>query len=335
MNKFVLYGYLFFVVIAGNNASIHEKVVICGVCKDVAGRLPFSIKIMEKIGALFSDYRIVVYENNSSDNTVDILKAWEGCNSRVLMICEQLEKANLEKFFRPECIARARNIVLDKVLSEEFQDFDYLVWMDMDFRVEPNYDAFTEVFQSDKAWDAVFANGVAPDGTYWDWYAFRDNNNPLGPELLGRVWWDLQKQFKTHIKDDWHLVYSAFAGCAIYKKSSIKNCRYSGLVTTHLAELYNRLILKHATHPLVQQYINGLASFKQVIDVEECLGAEIKDPAIGIASDIYPDEIIWRIDSVFTYKYPVACEHVNFHAAMALNGHDKLFINPRLLFYYN
>lgn len=53
MNKFVLYGYLFFVVIAGNNASIHEKVVICGVCKDVAGRLPFSIKIMEKIGALF------------------------------------------------------------------------------------------------------------------------------------------------------------------------------------------------------------------------------------------------------------------------------------------
>ena len=57
-------------------AQLPQKVIICGVCKDVAERVPYSIKIMEKIGALFADYCIIVYENNSSDATSTIIKEW-------------------------------------------------------------------------------------------------------------------------------------------------------------------------------------------------------------------------------------------------------------------
>ena len=59
-------------------AVISEKVLICGVCKNVSEtRLPFSIKIVEQIGALFEDYRVIIYENNSTDYTPTRLYKWE------------------------------------------------------------------------------------------------------------------------------------------------------------------------------------------------------------------------------------------------------------------
>ena len=187
--------FFLFIVAASSHAEIPEKVLILGVCKDVEGQLPRTIKIMEHIGSLFEDYRVIVYENNSSDKTPALLKRWAKRNSRVSYQSEKLSKKELQdivvnvdekgKFFRPELIARARNIVLDKALSEDYEGFDYLIWMDMDFIVPPKYEGIVEVFHDEREWDAVFAYGVDSKGYYWDWYAFRDGVYPLGPEILG------------------------------------------------------------------------------------------------------------------------------------------------------
>jgi hypothetical protein len=326
-------------------AQLPQKVIICGVCKDVADRVSYSIKIVEKIGALFSDYRIIVYENNSSDETPRILKEWELSNSKVRAITEQVDQKELEKifvnrlenndFYRAETIARARNIALDNALSETYQDFAYVIWMDMDFKLEPDYEGFREVFESGKEWDAVFAYGIDPPGTYWDWYAFRDQECPIGSELLGNDWWYLPKQKRLLNKnDDWYPVLSAFGGCGVYKKSSLKGCRYSGLVTRDLALLSHKIITENPSHPIIQKYLQGLTKLTHItLHTPSSMLTDIHDPKVGILTPGITEDIVWRMSS-FVYKYPSVCEHVTFHASMILNGYAKLFINPRLIFRY-
>src|SRR3990167_6353961 len=99
-----------FILFSALNATVSQKVIICGVCKDVANRVTHSIKIMEKIGELFDDYRVIVYENNSSDTTPAILEAWEKQNLKVRAIREKVSEDELAKtcinqlegdFFRP------------------------------------------------------------------------------------------------------------------------------------------------------------------------------------------------------------------------------------------
>lgn len=321
-------------------ATIPQKVVLCGVCKDVALRIPFSMKIMEKIGSFFSDYRIIVYENNSSDTTGYLIQEWAKNNNKVHAISERVTKEELEKtiinrlengdFFRPECIARARNIVLEKALSPEYEGYDYIIWMDMDFKTEPDYQAIDEIFASAREWDAVFAYGVDPRPIFWDWYALRDQECPLGSELLGNDWWYLPKELNLTVQDDWYPVYSAFGGCGIYKKIALKNCRYSALVTSDLAEHYKTIIANYPDHPIVQKY---LLSIKNLLITT--LNTASKKNLNSKAGIVIPhiSEIVWRLSS-FVYKYPSVCEHVTLHASMIRNGYDKLFINPRFIFRY-
>ncbi len=153
-----LYSCLFFVTLSFCE-KLPQKIMICGVCKNVAYRLPYSIKIMEKIGDLFSDYRVVVYQDNSSDQTSEILKNWSKKNTKVQAISEYIEDSVLKKlyvnwdsaakgYFKPECIARARNIVQNIAMSDQYQQFEYVIWMDMDFKYEPFYGGFKEIFET-------------------------------------------------------------------------------------------------------------------------------------------------------------------------------------------
>lgn len=339
----VLWGLL---VAFSVRATIPAKVIICGVCRDVAARVPFSMKTMEKIGALFADYRIIVYENNSSDRTPQLLAQWQKKNAKVRAISERIAPDLLnrliinrdehKKLFRPEAIARARNVVLEQALSDAYHGFDYLIWMDMDFKLEPNYAGFQEIFASEQTWDAVFAYGVDPRGEFWDWYALRHDPSPLGSEILGHDWWYLPKQLHLTLSDPWYPVSSAFGGCGVYRKEAVKDCRYSALVTNDLARVAAYFIYeKYNDHPHTRMYLENLATITQLITIHEPSSQlpDITDKEVGILTDNLPEGIVWRMSS-FTYKYPTVCEHVTLHASMIVRGYDKLFINPRLLFRY-
>lgn len=339
---YVFFGFI--LAFVSLHARIPHKVVICGVCKDVASRVPYSMKIMEKIGAMFDDYRIVVYENNSTDSTATILRAWANANFRVRAITEYVTPDELNKtcinrmqngeYFRPELIARARNIVLDIVMSPEYQDFEYLVWMDMDFILEPAYQGIQELFQANKQWDAVFAYGVAPDNNHWDWYALRDDVCPFGPELLGHYWFQ-PKKLQLSPSGEWYPVYSAFGGFGIYKKKSIQGCRYSALVTRDLACCASTIMNSHPFHAIIKKYRNDRKELRTIVSINAISPdlPDIVDQKTGVVVSNASQDIVWRMNS-FTYKYPAVCEHVTFHASMIMNGYDKLFINPRLKFYY-
>ena len=320
-------------------ALILEKVVLCGVCRDVAEDLPSAIQTVEEIGGLFVDYRVVIYENDSKDLTAQILTDWANRNDKVSVQCENGVSENEivnhyemdhefypGKPFRPEQIARARNIVLDIAMSEPYCDFPYLIWIDMDFSVPPELDGIIESFATNIEWDAVLAYGVSTRKSFWDWYAFRDATYPIGSELLGNTWWYMQKSFRLHRKSPWHPVYSAFGGLGIYKKSSIAGCRYSALPTRDLETVAQELVATSRQNIATTELVTIPAPLPNL--------PKILDPNIGII--LHPDllnPLVWRMSS-FVYQYPSVCEHVPFHASMIANGHGKIFINPRMIFYY-
>lgn len=333
------------VVLSTVGAKLPQKVIICGVCRDVERFVPRSIEYMKKIASHFEDPRFIIYENNSKDGTRKIVQSWSSSDSRVKFISEDVPAKTLDwvvknrvdgKHFVAEKIARARNIVLDVAMSEEYGDYEYIIWMDMDFFREPSYAGIVEAFETDQEWDAVFAYGIDPPGTFWDWYAYRDADNFLGSEHLGMYWWRKPKKLKLTTSDPWKPVLSGFGGCGIYRKSSIVGCRYSGLVTDDLARYTKMMIDRNPNHPEVQRYQKGIS---RMIDIETLKSPmdthlpNIRNPRKGFVLESDPLKVVWVMSS-FAYRYPSVCEHVAFHASMIVNGHDKLYINPRMVFRY-
>jgi hypothetical protein len=336
------------------NNKIQQKVLLCGVCYNVNNTLAKTINIFGKLGSFFEDYRVIVYQNNSTDGTNDRLNKWSQNNPKVSVISESISYKDLSKlvinrtslsidpeykkrgnnFFKPEIIAYARNEVLKRAFSSNYEEYQFLIWIDMDFVREPDYKAFEDVFASNKEWDAIFAYGVDPGKNYWDWYALRDNECPIGSELLGNDWWHLPKKLNLKATDDWYPVYSAFGGCGIYKKSSIRGCWYSGLANKPLSKLCLKLINDYPDNFAIKLYKEKLKAIKNYnyLNIDMQKYNDEQDSNVGIVID-GDDSVIWRMSS-FVYKFPSVCEHVPFHASMILNGHDRLFINPRLIFRY-
>lgn len=326
-------------------ATLPQKVVICGVGKTVAPFFPVMKENIERIGALFADYRVIVYENDSTDETPLLFHDWARQNHKVLAISEQVSDEEFAKscvnreihgwFYRPERIARARNTVLDLALSPTYADFSYLIWVDLDFTTPFSLHAIEEVFTTTTPWDGVFANGLDQNNNYFDWYAFRDATYPIGAELLGDSWWSIKKNLTLRPGDPWHPVYSAFGGLGIYKKSSIEGCRYSAIVTPEMERVYQTILEETKENRLTRSY---LAQKKDILYL-----ARINSPSphlpkrqeahLGVLLSDRPTPLIWRMNSGVC-QYPSTCEHVAFHASMRARGYTKLYIHPNLILRY-
>ena len=218
---------------------IDTRVAICGVARDCADRLPYSLRIMEKIAGMFESAKFVFAEDTSIDNTLGILFEFSKDKQATLSNGDTRSERWINwqggTPYRPEQIARARNIVLGNIPK----DVDYVLMMDMDFVLEPDYDGIAECFTRDD-WDAVFANGIAPDGCYWDWFALRDKTFPFGVETMGDAWYPLKRPHHF-LTDEWHPVYSAFGGFGIYRREALEGCRYSAMVTPAVRALNTSL----------------------------------------------------------------------------------------------
>jgi len=313
-----------------HKSKFSEKILICGVCKNIEKYLPVTIASIEEIGNLFLEYRVLIYENNSTDATPELLKKWQKKNPFVWVKCENFTQQELIKMakshtwdmkpYRTEAIAYARNVLIDKINNPEFDEYNYVIMADLDFPDRWNIKGIVDSFKRKEKWDALFANGIDSKGRLFDRYAHRDDKCTLGPELLGEIWWHSLYKYELIIKptDPLYPVYSSFGGIGIYKKEAIKNCRYSGTVTSELQKLQKLIIEKgkQEKHEQILQF----------------LYMDYKDLTIVPVSD---DN--YRLNYIINSggkHFPVCCEHLTFHAMMILNGYDKLFINPCLIMNY-
>ncbi len=332
---------------------VSGKVIICGVCKDVEKAIPYSIKNLETLGALFDDYAIFIYENNSSDRTAELLKDWETKNKKITITSEIVDdeilsetcfnKTIQNEFYRPERIARARNIVLAQAMNPELDSFQYVIWVDLDFEHPFPFQAIIDTFYSQIKWDAVFANGIDDKGNLYDTYALRDYSLPIGAELIGNQWWDMRGKLKLKLdkKGTWYPVFSAFGGMGIYKRDALKGCKYSALVTKDLESFEKNLIFSEewSNHREIQLYFTELKKCTSVVELPISPHKEMpyySRDYLGEGFTLGEKEengLIFRMNSGVG-QYPSICEHVPLHASMSLHGHKKLFVNPALVLHY-
>ena len=69
-----------------------RRVVIAGLARNLAKILPQTIKRIESLGERFADYRVVIYENDSTDRTLEILKSWANHMHKAQKLRSQVRK---------------------------------------------------------------------------------------------------------------------------------------------------------------------------------------------------------------------------------------------------
>ena len=58
---------------------------ICGPVKNCGPYLKKNLENMERMGSLFDDYKILIYYDESSDNSLKILKEYQNKNSKMIL----------------------------------------------------------------------------------------------------------------------------------------------------------------------------------------------------------------------------------------------------------
>src|ERR1700733_8851113 len=107
-------------------STIPEKVLICGVCKNVEQAVPVTIQSIGELGSRFLDYHVVIYENNSTDKTKELMQQWAHNKPHVTFLSETLTQQQLDHACemkvanRTELIAMARNKVLDVAMLPQY-----------------------------------------------------------------------------------------------------------------------------------------------------------------------------------------------------------------------
>lgn len=291
------------------------NVIICGTVKNVGNLLKPNLDLAIKTGELFNKYKIVIYENNSTDNTKNILQQYT-TNTHFTIISEDIDILSKEKSVlwsymeitgnnhpcKIEHLSNARNRLIEEI--NKIQDYSYVIMIDFDsngWQLEGIIDSLSKR----ENWDAIFAN--SPE--YYDYYALRTTVLPFGPEFIGETFWRNINQLKIN-SPELISVYSAFNGIGIYKKELFETYKYDFMVNDVIKEFYKNFINSKQMTPMAMNIISN-----------PC-------PIFPFG---YKDEnIFWKSNS--GYNGAVVCEHTALHFAL-VNDNYKLYINPKMIYY--
>jgi hypothetical protein len=222
-----------------------KKILFCSICRNVGDVLERNILCLNRIAKGFLDYHMFFYENDSTDNTIEILEKYK--SDKLNYISEQREDKNYRElvengedpwhFNRCKVLAECRNKYLE--YAKNFRDFDYLCIFDADLKGGWSYDGINHgifTLELDSQAACVSSYGVLTEHTnetaledldqkdylMYDSFAFR----PL--KSKPRHMFALQAyNFITFSRgDEPTIVESNFGGMAIYKMESIIGCQY-------------------------------------------------------------------------------------------------------------
>ena len=219
------------------------SIIICGIVRNCGKNLKKNIRTINQICNIAKNYHVVIFENDSVDNTKQILTDWANKRKNVHislndfnMVTIPKKKSSINPFFsthRIEKMAFYRNNYLEYIDKEKLKG-DYVMIVDMDVRrIDPK--GIIHSFALDYEWDALAANGIsrAPSTffrkRYYDSYALIECGQENIPQTeysikATQYKWSFLKSGMPPIR-----VASAFGGLAIYKRTAIANCRYGVL----------------------------------------------------------------------------------------------------------
>ncbi|CAK0749734.1 conserved hypothetical protein [Gammaproteobacteria bacterium] len=222
---------------AKNNLA-SKKIVFLGCVRNCETSIRSSIEKLMELGALFDDFEIHIFENDSTDNSREILNELSRQGRFKI-----LSRSGLDELFplRTQRLAFCRNLLWDEVCINSTRP-DYVCVVDMDGVIEglPTIQGFLSSFRFEACWDAVFP---VNNGSYYDVYALR---HPLICDgdyhrkfthfdasfgMRNALWFTLQNIGSMNFSSlpGWLEVKSAFGGMAIYKFDGLDQAHYVGI----------------------------------------------------------------------------------------------------------
>lgn len=223
----IIIVFSFILIVMGKNRIAEEyknkkykyNVIFAGTCRNVESYIKKILEYVDKCGKKFNSYCLIVYENDSSDKTREILE--KNKKSNYYYIFED----NIKEARRTVRLERGRNLIMNKVRE---LNKDYLIMLDLDNVNKRG--TFVKTIDScfhNEDWDVICANQKR---RYYDTYALRykDLTYDCGEKrpVDGKKCGEIEIKFPRNERID---VDSAFGGIAIYKLSSIPNhCKYNG-----------------------------------------------------------------------------------------------------------
>lgn len=301
------------------------KVIICGIVQNVEKKIIYNLENVKNLGKFFTDYRVVIYENNSTDNTKKILSNYSDDKFNIIMENIDIKKENStiwaytkitgsDHSCRIENISKARNKVIEEINKEIYKDFDIVIWIDLDgngFDLESIIESVNIVFNQNII---LFANSPQ----YYDYYALRtiNINHLFGPEIIGDLFWNrlniISRSFNNLLSNQNGKLYevlSAFNGIGVYPKKIFLNKKYDFIVNEDIKDIYRKNIAK-----------NDVNNFDKLI----------QNDCTKFPGGIMDNNIVWKNNS--GYDKPVVCEHVALNFSLIKDGY-KLYINPNMIYY--
>jgi hypothetical protein len=224
-----------------------KKIVFCGMVRDCGTEIKNNIPTIEKIGAYFQDYRVVVFENNSIDTTKDVLTKWKGDNGKVFAECNDFDESkykNIPKeksYYLPNSRRRIqryidyRNLYMEYLDKMEF-DYDFVALIDYDI-AKIDIKGFISSFGTELEWDAITANGYSLSPKlkrrYHDTYALCEagkENRPQTEEdiLTNRDNFAFLRKGMPFIR-----TFSAYGGIAIFRGDILNGIRYKIIMNNY------------------------------------------------------------------------------------------------------
>jgi len=198
---------------------------ICGAVKNCGPYLEKVFENIEKIGALFDDYRIVLYYDTSEDNTLDILKRYRQKNIKLEFYVNKNPVSNK----RTIRIANARNFCIQTVYNR-YPNYPFFIMMDFDdvcsntIKIEN-----LNKYLNRDDWDALSFN----KNGYYDIWALSISPFFLSCHHFGDKCTATMQTYITNLLNNTpsgQLLQcaSAFNGFSIYKTNKFINCYYDG-----------------------------------------------------------------------------------------------------------
>lgn len=236
-----------------------KKIVIGGLYQNSSNVFDKFKERMNSLKNLFEDVQIVIFENDSTDNSRLLLLNWEKEQNNVHIIkCEENNFCLLKQSSaiehgsfsenRMKKMSRYRNIV-KKYVDNNFNDYDYFMVIDTDARGGFSLNGLAYSFGINNNWDMISAYGstgiVLTLGNllYYDYIALINNISFDSNDyivLINNLSFDIiEEMIKinsiTH-NDDLIPVNNAFGGLTIYKMSSIQNVDYTPHDNNYICE---------------------------------------------------------------------------------------------------
>ncbi len=206
------------------------RVAITGLARNVGRVLPLTMQRIENLGRCFADYKVIVYENDSTDDTRLSLARWSRGNKRVQLITEVLDdpvNPTTRCLARAARMARYRRRCQEEVL-EQSRQFDAAIIIDFDIQGGFSIDGIASSFGY-PGWDFVGANGLIcrRDGLrmnalrQYDTWALRFDSKltPLTTRIAARYVYERGSPLVP--------VTSCFGGLGIYAMEAYAAAAYS------------------------------------------------------------------------------------------------------------